>query len=154
MSKICPCCKTRNKDNVEFCVKCKNPLDLTDYIESKKLDLKFGSKLKSSFGMESKEDKVNLEIEKFIKLYQKFIGFDKDLNDLKSFNEVGNFYYKNHDKIYEILQYRNESILAHGFKVQSEEDFNVFEELVLILAEKLDKNFELYLEETKFPEFP
>ncbi len=84
MSKICPCCKTRNKDNVEFCVKCKNPLDLTDYIESKKLDLKFGSKLKSSFGMESKEDKVNLEIEKFIKLYQKFIGFDKDLNDLKS----------------------------------------------------------------------
>ena len=76
------------------------------------------------------------------------------IHHLKSFNEVGNFYYKNHDKIYEILQYRNESILAHGFKVQSEEDFNVFEELVLILAEKLDKNFELYLEETRFPEFP
>ena len=84
MSKTCPCCKTENKDNVQFCIKCKNPLDLTDYIESKKLDLKFGSKLKSSIGMESKEDKVNFEIEKFIKLYQKFIGFDKDLNDLKS----------------------------------------------------------------------
>lgn len=76
------------------------------------------------------------------------------IHHLKSFNEVGNFYYKNHDQIYEILQYRNESILAHGFKVQGEEDFNVFEELVLILAKKLDKNFELYLEETKFPEFP
>lgn len=81
---ICPKCQTKNEADSVYCIECKNVLDLNQYIESKKLKDSGLSKLKSSIGIKTKENKINDEIEEFIILFQKFSKYDEDLKELKS----------------------------------------------------------------------
>ena len=73
------------------------------------------------------------------------------LNELD--DELGIYYVENESKIKNITQKRNHSILAHGLDSQTQEDFDRFLEMVLILAKKLDKGMNRFLKETTFAKF-
>lgn len=64
--KFCPNCNFKNGNEDKFCQECGSPLDLSDYIESKKLDKTFTQKVKSFFG-NKRIDEINNETEEFIK---------------------------------------------------------------------------------------
>ena len=57
------------------------------------------------------------------------------------------------NRIKNLTQKRNNSILAHGLESQSQEDFDAFLEIVIDLASKLDKDMKKFLKETKFAKF-
>ena len=82
------------------------------------------------------------------------IGLVKDyllLNELG--DELGKYYMENENRIKNLTQKRNNSILAHGLQSQSKEDFEEFLEVVVSLAHKLDKDMDKFLIETKFAKF-
>ena len=82
------------------------------------------------------------------------IGLVKDyllLNELG--DELGKYYMENENRIKNLTQKRNNSILAHGLQSQSNEDFEEFLEVVVSLAHKLDKAMDKFLIETKFGKF-
>jgi hypothetical protein len=59
----------------------------------------------------------------------------------------------NENKIKNLTQKRNNSILAHGLDSQSKEDFDNFLAIVVDLALKLDKDMKRFLNETEFAKF-
>lgn len=82
------------------------------------------------------------------------MGLVKDfllLNELG--DDLGRYYIENENKIKDLTKKRNNSILAHGLESQSKEDFEKFLEVVLVLARKLDKDMNKFLNETKFAKF-
>lgn len=79
--KICPNCYIKNEKDGNFCQECGSPLELSDYIESKKLDKTFTQKVKSIFG-NNHVDEINNEIEEFINLSFNLKDYDDDLSDL------------------------------------------------------------------------
>ena len=82
------------------------------------------------------------------------IGLVQDyllLNELG--DDLGVYYVENRSKINNSTVNRNNSILAHGLESQSKEDFDKFLDLVLILAKKLDKDMNKFLNQTKFAKF-
>ena len=82
------------------------------------------------------------------------LGLIKDYILLEQLNDdLGKFYLENENKIRNIIKFRNNSILAHGFEFCSKEDFEEFKEIVLKAADLLNKNMERFIEETKFPMF-
>lgn len=81
--KICPNCYLKNESDSTYCNECGSLLDLSEYIESKKIEKNFMDKFKSVFGGK-RVDNINSEIEKFIKLSLNFSDYDKDLIKLKS----------------------------------------------------------------------
>ncbi len=82
------------------------------------------------------------------------IGLIKDFLLLNELNdELGKIYLENENKIKNMTQKRNRSILAHGLDSQSKQDFDDFLEVVLSLARKLDKDMNKFLYETKFAKF-
>lgn len=82
------------------------------------------------------------------------LGLIKDYVLLEQLNDdLGKFYLENENKIRNIIKFRNNSILAHGFEFCSEEDFEEFKEIVLKAADLLNKNMGRFIEETKFPMF-
>lgn len=92
------------------------------------------------------------------KLQEKYhdikLGLIKDYVLLEQLNDdLGKFYLENENKIRNIIKFRNNSILAHGFEFCSEEDFEEFKEIVLKAADLLNKNMRRFIEETKFPMF-
>ena len=83
MSKICPNCRKENDNNSINCVKCQNPLDITDFIKTKKFKKDSFSNMANIIGND-KENEINQEIIDFIYLYQEFADYDKELKSLKS----------------------------------------------------------------------
>lgn len=82
------------------------------------------------------------------------LGLIKDYILLEKLNDdLGKFYLENENKIRNIIKFRNNSILAHGFESCSKDDFDEFKEIVLEAASLLDKNMGRFIEETKFPVF-
>ncbi len=82
------------------------------------------------------------------------IGLTADfllLNELG--DDLGKYYVANENKIKNLTQKRNNSILAHGLDSQSEEDFDNFLAIVVDLALKLDKDMKRFLNETEFAKF-
>ena len=82
------------------------------------------------------------------------IGLTADfllLNELG--DELGKYYMDNENKIRDLTQKRNNSILAHGLDSQSKEDFDNFLGIVVDLALKLDKDMKKFLNETEFAKF-
>lgn len=82
------------------------------------------------------------------------IGLTMDfllLNELG--DDLGKYYIENENKIKNMTQKRNNSILAHGLDSQSRDDFDDFREVVLDLARKLDKDMNKFLKETEFAKF-
>lgn len=97
---------------------------------------------------------VITELEKDMEDGKIKIGLVKDyllLNELG--DELGKYYMENENRIKNLTQKRNNSILAHGLKSQSKEDFDEFLEVVVSLAHKLDKDMDKFLIETKFGKF-
>lgn len=82
------------------------------------------------------------------------IGLVMDYNLLNELGDpLGKYFVENSKHIINITSKRNNSILAHGLESQSEENYQIFEELVITLAKKLDKDMNRFLKETKFPRF-
>ena len=82
------------------------------------------------------------------------IGLTADfllLNELG--DDLGKYYMANENKIKNLTQKRNNSILAHGLDSQSKEDFDNFLAIVVDLALKLDKDMKRFLNETEFAKF-
>ena len=82
------------------------------------------------------------------------IGLIKDyllLNELN--DDLGKIYIENENKIKNMTQKRNYSILAHGLNSQSKQDFDDFLEVVLLLAYALDKDMKKFLYQTQFAKF-
>ena len=75
------------------------------------------------------------------------------IHNLSTFNNVGQFYFEHRNEYQTVLQHRNTSILAHGLEMKDVDDYNDFKKGIMSLAKRLDKNMEVYLEETKFPKF-
>lgn len=73
------------------------------------------------------------------------------LNELG--DNLGRYYIENESRIKNLIQKRNNSILAHGLNSQSREDFDEFLEVVVNLARKLDKGMNKFLRETEFAKF-
>ena len=81
--KFCPNCNFKNGNEDKFCQECGSTLDLTDYIESKKLDKTFAQKVKSFFG-NKRIDEINKEIDEFINLSYDLKDYYDDLTNLTS----------------------------------------------------------------------
>lgn len=120
----------------------------------------------TKYGIESSDVDVSLLNEKgvskeFIEDLEKTredgkirIGLIKDFLLLNELNDdLGEIYIENENKIKNLTQKRNNSILAHGLDSQSKQDFDDFLEVVLLLARKLDKDMGKFLNETKFAKF-
>lgn len=82
------------------------------------------------------------------------LGLREDYRLLKELkDELGEYYYSKENIYQDILNERNDSILAHGTTPTSKEKYEKFEELVLEMAERLTPDIEIFLEKTKFPKF-
>lgn len=82
------------------------------------------------------------------------IGLIKDFELLAELDDdLGKYFIENRNKINNLTQNRNNSILAHGLGSLNKGDFYKFEELVENLAHKLDKDMAKFLKETKFAKF-
>ena len=79
-------------------------------------------------------------------------GLTADYELLAKLNDdLGDFYLKNKKQIRNILKFRNNSILAHGFDSCSKKEYDEFSMIVLKAANLLHKDMEKFIEETKFP---
>lgn len=82
------------------------------------------------------------------------IGLNQDYILLKELgDDLGEFYIENEKLIQNSLQYRNNSILAHGLSSQNYEQYVEFRDLVLNAAHVLNKKIDNFIDETIFPEF-
>lgn len=114
----------------------------------------------SDVNLEIIEDKVSIEyIQKLeqTKEHPKAkikIGSRKGYELLEQLNDnIGKYYSKHENEYKNILNSRNNSILAHGLTSKTEEDYEIFEKLVMNIAQRLNNNIEKYIKETKFPVF-
>lgn len=113
---------------------------------------------------------IDIEILKTKKLSQEDIDYYEKLRDQESkkirigliedfelLNKIGNplgkEYKKIENEVKNVIKFRNESILAHGLKPLSKEQYQQFEEVVLKLANVFDKKIDSYIEFTQFPKF-
>lgn len=79
-------------------------------------------------------------------------GLTADYELLAQLNDdLGDFYLKNKKQIRNILKFRNNSILAHGFDSCSKKEYDEFSGIVLKAANLLHNDMEKFIEETKFP---
>ena len=79
-------------------------------------------------------------------------GLTADYELLAKLNDdLGDFYLKNKKQIRNILKFRNNSILAHGFDSCSKKEYDEFSGIVLNAADLLHKDMKKFIEETKFP---
>ena len=73
------------------------------------------------------------------------------LNELG--DDLGDFYTEHEKLIQNSLQYRNDSILAHGLSSQNYDQYVEFRDLVLKAAHVLNEKIDNFIKETIFPEF-
>lgn len=67
--------------------------------------------------------------------------------------DLGKFYKENKGKFLDCVNFRNESILAHGEESKSVEEYCKFRDLVVETAAKLTNKLDKFIDETMFPEF-
>ena len=94
--KVCYNCYNENESEMEFCSECGSPLDLSKYIDSKKVNKNIIDKIKSFFGKKFYIKEINNDIEQFIRTSIIIGDYNEDLNNLKSskldFTEFTNKY--------------------------------------------------------------
>lgn len=82
------------------------------------------------------------------------IGLVKDFELLDALDDdLGKYFAENRNRINNLTKKRNNSILAHGLESLDKEDFEEFEEVVVSLARKLDKDMGKFLNQTRFAKF-
>lgn len=82
------------------------------------------------------------------------IGLKEDYYLLNAFGDNLGKYFKSREKVIDDkLRFRNKSILAHGLEIQTKNNFDEFNRIVLDVARQLNQNIDVYIEETCFPEF-
>lgn len=92
---------------------------------------------------ENKRDKKNGKIK---------LGLVENFELLKRLNSpVASIYIENEECILAHLNFRNNSILAHGFKPIELEKYEMFEKIIIELLGKVINNFDELLKKTKFP---
>ena len=80
------------------------------------------------------------------------IGLAKDYDLLYHLDDdLGSFYNENKGMAKNYISFRNESVLAHGLKYQTFENYDKFEELVINAAAILTPDLDRLLNQTKFP---
>ena len=95
--------------------------------------------------LENSKDNVSGEIK---------LGLAQDFDLLYQLDdELGKFYHENKNEIRDCIIFRNKSILAHGLTSQSKENYHNLEKWVLEASEILTPEINVYIEDTKFPEF-
>lgn len=104
-------------------------------LEKNNIDSKFVKKLKNRKG----NKKISLRQD-----YKLLFYYD---------DELGKFYEKNERKMRGLLDYRNNSILAHGLVSLDEKKFSKFKDKVFEFARVLKPDIDFYIEKTKFPKF-
>lgn len=83
--KSCFNCYAVNESNCEFCKECGSPLELLEYVDSKKVDKSILDKIRSFFGKKTIDiNNINRDIENFIRTSIIIMDYNKDLADLKS----------------------------------------------------------------------
>lgn len=83
--KSCFNCYYKNESENEFCQECGSPLDLSDYINSKKVDKSILDKIRSLFGKKTINiNDINRDIENFIRSSIIIREYNEDLKNLKS----------------------------------------------------------------------
>ena len=89
----------------------------------------------------------NLDSSKDIKF-----GLTADYELLAKLNDsLGEFYLNNREQIRNVLKFRNNSILAHGFESCSKKEYDEFRGIVLEAANLLHEDMGKFIEETMFP---
>lgn len=83
--KSCFNCYCKNESENEFCQECGSPLELSDYINSKKVDKSILDKIRSFFGKKTINiNDINRDIENFIRTSIIIGEYNEDLTNLKS----------------------------------------------------------------------
>lgn len=83
--KSCFNCYYKNESENEFCQECGSPLELSDYINSKKVDKSILDKIRSLFGKKTINiNDINRDIENFIRTSIIIGEYNEDLTNLKS----------------------------------------------------------------------
>lgn len=106
-------------------------------------------------GLIDDEDYINyLESTRNSKGFIK-IGLIQDYELLSRIKDedLGKFYNENKGRILDCVNFRNNSILAHGMESKSEEEYEKFKDLVLDAASVVTNQMRKFTEETMFPEF-
>ena len=136
--KFCPNCNFKNEKDDNFCLECGSHLDLSDYIESKKLDKTFTQKVKSFFGIK-RIDKINNEIEEFINLSYDLKDYYSDLIKLTSLKIDKKEFMEKYSKISELDDFK------YLDEINEDEDLN--KKLLLLKSIKnLINNFDEEIE--------
>ena len=104
-------------------------------------------------------EKNNIE-PKFIKMLKKQKGKNKKISLRQDYkllfyydDELGKFYEKNERKMRGLLDYRNNSILAHGLVSLDDKKFSKLNNKVFEFARILKHDIDYYIKKTKFPKF-
>ncbi len=66
-------------------------------------------------------------------------------------DDLGKFYTQNENKIKNVIKFRNNSILAHGFGSCSKKEYDEFSKITLDAAYLLHKDMDSFMDETAFP---
>lgn len=104
-NKFCPNCNLKNEKDDNFCQECGSSLDLSDYIESKKLDKTFTEKVKSFFG-NNHIDEINNEIEEFINLSFDLKDYYYDLSNLTTLKIDNKKFKEKYSKIFKLDDFK------------------------------------------------
>lgn len=92
-------------------------------------------------------DKMRSDVDENIK-----IGLARDYDLLSHLNDdLGVFYSENYAEISECIGFRNKSILAHGLKYQTKDNYLKFEKYILEAASILTHELDEILNRTSFP---
>lgn len=103
-TKICPNCYFKNEFDSIYCNECGSKLDLSEYIESKKIKKSFVDMFKSVFG-NKRIDKINSEIGSFIRFSLNFSNYDEDLIKFKSNKLDAEIFESKYNEIYKLNYY-------------------------------------------------
>lgn len=120
--KICYCCDLKNDVESEFCIKCGAPLELSQYIEFKKLNKNIPEKLKSLFG-NRRIDNINKEIEKFIRFSLTYDDFMHNFVKLISGNFNKNDFNDKYDKFDELNDYKFLDVILQDEDLNNKHQF-------------------------------
>lgn len=151
--KSCFNCYYKNESGDEFCQECGSPLELSDYINSKKVDKSILDKIRSFFGKKTINIKdINRDIENFIKTSIIIGQYNEDLTNLKS-SKLEKAEFKNKYgalfKLYELeyLEYvlKDDDLNQKFSRIKSIEsgieNYDEIEQFHIDFNELLDSNF-------------
>lgn len=109
-----------------------------EYLKKRNLDEEYIDKLSN---LRNEQDNIRLSL---FQDYELLCYLNDDL---------GIFFMNNKSEIFNCLEFRNKSILAHGLNNLSKEEYYKFEAIVLEIANILNENISDFLNQTMFPYF-